>query len=221
MTNVIRMAEVWVPSADGSVLEPSGGIYDAAPAFGALTRQMCFGHGEGLPGHVWDERKPVLLDPLEGTYFVRTKAARAAGVRSAIGLPVLAGDTLTSVVLLFCGAAEDGDAVLHALAQPGPSRGSQTWLGNLRAASATSVARRVERWLPGAAGTLRRDSGCCEVHGELGFEANGRPHAALGPLGAAATSGVAQVGTVPVLGPVLALPLFDGDVLAEVMAFYV
>ena len=101
------MAEVWVPSADESVLEHAGGIYDAAPAFAAATRNMCFGHGEGLPGHVWDEGRPLLLSPLEGTYFVRTKAAREAGVRCALGLPVIAGDRLTSVAVLFCGETQD------------------------------------------------------------------------------------------------------------------
>ena len=72
MQTFIRMAEVWLPSADGTLLEPGGGIYDAAPAFGAATRQMCFGRAEGLPGRAWDEGRPLLLSPLDGSTFKRT-----------------------------------------------------------------------------------------------------------------------------------------------------
>lgn len=111
MRTFIRMAEVWLPSADGTLLEPGGGIYDAAPAFGAATRRLCFGRGEGLPGHVWDEGRPLLLSQLEGSYFVRTAAARDAGIGCALGLPVFAGDRLTSVVVLLCGERHHAGAV--------------------------------------------------------------------------------------------------------------
>ena len=34
----IRVAEVWVPSTDGHLLELAGGLFDEAPAFGAISR---------------------------------------------------------------------------------------------------------------------------------------------------------------------------------------
>ncbi len=102
MQSFVRIAEVWLPSADGSLLEPGGGIYHAAPAFGALTQRMCFGRAEGLPGHVWDEGRPLLLHPLDASFFVRAAAARQAGIACALGLPVFAGDRLTSVAVLLC-----------------------------------------------------------------------------------------------------------------------
>jgi hypothetical protein len=103
----IRVAEVWVPSADGHLLELAGGLFDEAPAFGAISRTMCFGRAEGLPGHAWHEGRPILLRGFEGSYFRRTAAARAAGLTCAVAWPIFRGETLTSVVVLLCGDSED------------------------------------------------------------------------------------------------------------------
>jgi len=101
----IRVAEVWEPSADGALLEWAGGLYGAAPAFGALSQGLCFGRAEGLPGHAWDEGRPILLERLENSYFRRTAAAQAAGLGCALALPVFVDDRLTCVVVLLCGEA--------------------------------------------------------------------------------------------------------------------
>lgn len=106
MNTFIRVAEVWVPSEDGSLLELADGIFDAAPAFGALSRKLCFGRAEGLPGHAWDEGRPLLLRQLAGSYFRRAEAARAAGLNCAVALPIFAADRLTSVVVLLCSDRE-------------------------------------------------------------------------------------------------------------------
>ena len=103
MNTFIRVAEVWVPSADGSLLELADGIFEAAPAFGASSRSMCFGRAEGLPGNAWEEGRPLLLRRLEGTYFRRAAAARAAGLSGAVAVPIFVGKRLTSVVVLLCG----------------------------------------------------------------------------------------------------------------------
>ena len=106
MKTFVRVAEVWVPSADGTLLELAGGLFDAAPAFGALSRSMCFGRAEGLPGRAWDEGRPVMLRRLEGPVFRRAQAARAAGLTCAVAVPIFVADTLTSVVVLLCGDDE-------------------------------------------------------------------------------------------------------------------
>ena len=103
----VRVAEVWVPSPDGSLLELGGGLFDAAPQFGASSRTLCFGRAEGLPGLAWDEGRPVMLRRLEGPVFRRAQAARAAGLTCAVALPFFAGDVLTSVVVLLCGDDEE------------------------------------------------------------------------------------------------------------------
>jgi hypothetical protein len=106
MHTFIRVVEVWRPSADGTLLELADGLFEAAPAFGAVSRGMCFGRREGLPGHAWDEARPLLLRRLEGSYFRRVEAARAAGLDCAVALPVFRGEVLSSVVVLLCGVAD-------------------------------------------------------------------------------------------------------------------
>lgn len=103
MHTFIRVVEVWRPSADGTLLELADGLFESAPAFGAVSRGMCFGRGEGLPGHAWDEARPLLLRRLEGSYFRRVAAARAAGLDCAVALPIFHDETLSSVVVLLCG----------------------------------------------------------------------------------------------------------------------
>jgi hypothetical protein len=102
----IRVAEVWVPSSDGTLLELAGGLFDAAPGFGASSRTMCFGRAEGLPGRAWDEGRPLMLRRLDGPVFRRAQAARAAGLTCAVALPIFVGAALTSVVVLLCGDDE-------------------------------------------------------------------------------------------------------------------
>ncbi|UST56087.1 hypothetical protein NF681_21010 (plasmid) [Comamonadaceae bacterium OTU4NAUVB1] len=103
MTTLIKAAELWIPDADGQILELSAGLYGAAGAFGFLSRGMCFGRGEGLPGKAWEERRPILLKDLQSGPFRRAEAARAAGLSCAVAHPVFVEQTCKAVVLLFCG----------------------------------------------------------------------------------------------------------------------
>jgi hypothetical protein len=99
----IRVVEVWVPGNDRSTLEFSAGLYGSARRFGALSRNMCFGYGEGLPGEAWQRGRPVVLKQFEGANFRRTQAAAAEGLSCGIALPIFAGDFLTAVLVIFCG----------------------------------------------------------------------------------------------------------------------
>jgi len=103
MKTFIRAVEYWVPSADRTTLAHGGGWYGAAPGFGALSAQMCFGPGEGLPGQAWQQGHPIVLRQFEGSYFRRTEAAHRAGLTCAIAIPILAGEFLMAVVVMFCG----------------------------------------------------------------------------------------------------------------------
>ncbi len=103
----IRAAEVWVPDRSGTHLELADGMYGDCAAFGVASRSMVFGRGEGLPGRVWESGAPVVIPQLEGSYFRRTAAASAAGITGAIGIPVMAGDFLTGVLVIFCGSDDD------------------------------------------------------------------------------------------------------------------
>lgn len=98
----ITAAELWLPSDDGSLLEFSGGAFGGAKRFEAISRSMCFGRGEGLPGRAWDDGKPVLLRELASPGFRRADAARAAGFSCAVALPYFTADRIAAVLVLFC-----------------------------------------------------------------------------------------------------------------------
>lgn len=98
----IQAAELWLPSDDGSLLEFSGGAFGTAKRFEAVSRSMCFGRGEGLPGRAWDEGQPVLLREFAGSNFRRIDAARSAGYTCAIALPYFKGDQIAAVLVLYC-----------------------------------------------------------------------------------------------------------------------
>lgn len=103
MASFIKAAEVWVPTPDRTMLEFGGGWFGAARRFGAISRDLCFGRAEGLPGRAWDEARPIVLKQFEGSYFRRTVAAREAGLTCAIAMPAFRGDALDSVLVFFCG----------------------------------------------------------------------------------------------------------------------
>lgn len=99
----VKALEIWLPSEDGTLLEFGGGLFGAARSFAALSRQMCFGRGEGLPGQAWDEGRPVLLKQFAGTHFQRIAAAEAAGLMAGLAVPLFRDDALLAVMLLFFG----------------------------------------------------------------------------------------------------------------------
>lgn len=107
MKTFIRVIEYWVPSEDGSLLEFGGGLFGEATRFAAISNNLCFGRGEGLPGLAWDSGHPIVLKTLEGSYFRRAKAAQAAGLTCAIAVPIFKGDRLSAVTVFFCGDDED------------------------------------------------------------------------------------------------------------------
>lgn len=112
MLTFVRVVEVWVPDAGHTLLELAGGVYGSARRFASSSRSMCFGRAEGLPGQAWEQRRPIVLKSLQGSYFRRAPAAAADGLTCGIALPVFAGERLAAVVLIFCGDdAEHAGAV--------------------------------------------------------------------------------------------------------------
>ena len=106
MKTFIRIIEYWVPTEDGSLLEFGGGLFGESTRFAAVSNNLCFGRGEGLPGHAWDTGHPIVLKELEGSYFRRAAAARAAGLTCGIAVPIFKGDKLSAVAVIFCGDDE-------------------------------------------------------------------------------------------------------------------
>ena len=101
----VKVAEIWVPADDRLV--HAGGDYGNAPAFAEASLAESFAEGEGLPGRAWQQRRPVVLDGFDGSYFKRTEAASEAGLTSAVAIPLFARDTLKAVLVVLCG--DDAD----------------------------------------------------------------------------------------------------------------
>ena len=109
----IKAAEVWLPSEDGQLLEFGSGTFGSARRFASISKSMCFGRGEGLPGRAWDEGRPVLLNDLADPYFRRTAAAQADGLSCAVALPFFQRDKLTAVLVIFCSHGDGATAAME------------------------------------------------------------------------------------------------------------
>jgi two-component system, cell cycle sensor histidine kinase and response regulator CckA len=85
--NNLRCADIWhVPGLVASDLETQ-------------TRQISFAPGSGLPGRVWASGKPlVVADVARDPEFQRAAAAARAGLRGAVGFPILLRGEVVGVV---------------------------------------------------------------------------------------------------------------------------
>jgi len=106
MNSLIQAAEIWRPDSGLNLLEFGAGLYGNAVELGAISRDMCFGRAEGLPGRAWDEAHPILLTDLQGSYFRRAAAAKRAGLTCAAAIPMYFDDKLAAVLVLFFGGEQ-------------------------------------------------------------------------------------------------------------------
>ncbi|GMV04612.1 MAG: hypothetical protein AMXMBFR53_08920 [Gemmatimonadota bacterium] len=99
------MGEVWIPAGNGSKLECHPVWHRAAPGldeFRGVSEAMLFGEGEGLPGQVWGQSRPVWCRNLDSpSQFPRFEAASRAGLVAGLGVPVLAHEEIVLVLDFF------------------------------------------------------------------------------------------------------------------------
>jgi hypothetical protein len=95
---LIRAIEVWVPR--GHVLVQSSGAYGDHAELARVSASATFRRGEGLPGAAWSTERPLVWQEL-GSHFVRADQALAAGVDTALAMPVFSGSALTAVIVLL------------------------------------------------------------------------------------------------------------------------
>jgi signal transduction histidine kinase len=99
--------EAWVPSRDGTVLKPGPAWPRAAERFRGFrhaSRRLGFLPGAGLPGVVWESREPLLVRNVATdcpATFSRHTVAIETGFRGALGVPVLSGEDVVAVLILF------------------------------------------------------------------------------------------------------------------------
>lgn len=70
--------------------------------FKAVTAQLSFARGEGLPGRVWASGEPSWMsNVVENPSFLRGAIAAKAGLHGAFAFPILAGDECLGVMVFF------------------------------------------------------------------------------------------------------------------------
>lgn len=100
-TNCLKGIEVWTPSSMEDCLELTQCVYRDAASFRETSSLMTFRRGEGLPGRIWSSGAPEFLRELITTDFVRSQAASAAGMTTAIGFPVFASGQIRAIILFL------------------------------------------------------------------------------------------------------------------------
>lgn len=97
--------EAWVPSSDGKVMERSPAWYSSVKElnrFSKLSERFTFAPGEGLPGRVWQDKKPIWIkDIASEKCFARTGIAAEAGLKSCLAVPVLLRNEVQTVLVFF------------------------------------------------------------------------------------------------------------------------
>ena len=72
--------------------------------FDEFTRERTFRPGIGLPGRVWEARRPHWIAELQvDDNFPRARVALAAGLHSAAGVPIIVDDEVIGVMEFFAG----------------------------------------------------------------------------------------------------------------------
>lgn len=113
--------EAWVPAADGTRLECSPAWYGDCHHVSGLRQRseaLSFKANEGLPGRVWASNQmewinDVVSQPVN--VFRRTSLVRELGLKTAVGVPILADGEVLAILLFFSTAARAEDQRLVAL----------------------------------------------------------------------------------------------------------
>lgn len=81
--------------------------------FVGLSRKISFPPGMGLPGRVWSTGEPAWIPNIvEDSNFPRTPGAMKAGLHSAFGFPIRAGDEIIGVMEFFNSRIHQPDETL-------------------------------------------------------------------------------------------------------------
>jgi PAS domain S-box-containing protein len=107
--------EVWLPSPDGTALEcrhACCGELNSLERFNDLSRDFRFSPEVGLPGRVWASKQPewvpdVSIEPEDK--FPRRRLAKDFGLKSALGVPVLANNKILAVLVFFMSESREKD----------------------------------------------------------------------------------------------------------------
>jgi PAS domain S-box-containing protein len=81
--------------------------------FEAVSEQIAFAPGIGLPGQVWENSEPTwITNVVEEENFLRTSIAAKVGLHTAFGFPILSGDEGLGVMTFFSREIQQPDPEL-------------------------------------------------------------------------------------------------------------
>ena len=112
------LGQAWIPRQDGTGLDCCPGWFAARPspslkAFRTLSGDITLPPGRGLPGRVLASKQPAWIhDVTQDANFPRAMAAREAGLKAALAVPILSGDEVIAVLEFFLSEPRDEDVRL-------------------------------------------------------------------------------------------------------------
>ncbi len=106
--------EAWIPEQDGTILELSPAWY-VNPArnieqvsdlqkFRFCSEAFILSPSVGLPGRVWSTQQPEWILDVSAhseTYFLRHYIAKAFGIKTGLGVPILVNAQVIAVLVFF------------------------------------------------------------------------------------------------------------------------
>src|SRR5262252_11146560 len=99
------LGHAWVPNRDGTVLDLVSAWYcgdGELKPFKTVSETSHFKLGIGLPGRVWESKRPAWVENVtDDPNFPRSAAARIAGLKTGVGIPILSGKQIIAVLALF------------------------------------------------------------------------------------------------------------------------
>jgi PAS domain S-box-containing protein len=99
------LGHAWVPNADVNVLDLIAAWYcgdGELKPFRAVSEASHFKPGIGLPGRVWESKQPAWVeDVTNDPNFPRSPAARTAGLKTGVGIPILSRGKVIAVLEFF------------------------------------------------------------------------------------------------------------------------
>jgi PAS domain S-box-containing protein len=105
------VGHAWVQNQDGSLLELRSAWYcgdGELKPFRTLSEASQFKRGIGLPGRVWESKKPAWLENVTSDpNFPRSVAARVAGLKTGVGIPILSGNKVIAILEFFMRESRD------------------------------------------------------------------------------------------------------------------
>ena len=104
-------AEAWLPDLAQQRLRPGPCWHRDERGLEDFARQrleFAFARGQGMPGLVWESKSTMFVRELASdARFVRTAIAGDAGLRAALGVPVLAESEVVAVLVFFAPEATE------------------------------------------------------------------------------------------------------------------